>query len=118
MKTIKAMDHTTELAFSMEDGERLFKAIMPVWIETKEPITIDFSQIVLFGAPFFNALVASLLSEWTEEQLRTQMVIINMDAVGSQLLERTIVNALKYKNGTQEYRDAYDTIIKEMFDGR
>lgn len=112
MKRVKAFDLVGKNAISMQSGMKLHNAIADDLLKG-EMVEIDFSDVVLFASPFFNASVGVLLKNISIDQLMDRMRIVDCNEVGVELLNTVIQNALSYYNGEKQISDALDKHGKE-----
>lgn len=95
-----------------EDGQKVYDAIHEL-LKQGQTVTLDFSGVTQFASPFFNFAIGQLLHDITEESLRRQLKIDNLNDTGKRVVERVIENAAKY-HGDKDYRKIVDDIIAQQ----
>lgn len=107
MEQIKVFDLTGRNAISMQNGEKLYKALHEALI-AGDKIEVDFDKVTLFASPFFNASVGLLLKDIKVESLQRQLAIINLSEVGRDLLNHVISNAIAFYSNSDNVSRALD----------
>lgn len=98
-------------AISMQTGQNLYEIISKPLISGEE-VEIDFQDVELFASPFFNASIGYLIKDIKVTDLQQRLKIINLSAVGRQLLNHVISNAIKYYEKEGEAEENLQIIIK------
>lgn len=107
MISIKVFELTGKNAISMQNGEKLYSAVHPALL-AGESIKIDFSGVLLFASPFFNASIGLLLKDSAVESLQKQLSFENLNDVGRDLLNHVIGNAIAFYKNSETVSNAID----------
>lgn len=107
MSQIKVFELTGRNAISMQSGEKLYNTLHSKLI-SGEQLTIDFSEVVLFASPFFNASIGLLLKDIPVERLQQLLSITNLSDVGRDLLNHVISNAIIFYQNSEKVSKAID----------
>jgi hypothetical protein len=92
---------------TVEDGEKIYNLIHDLIID-KQSVTLDFTNIEIFAAPFFNAAIGRLFEDGTGIDTLT---ILSITDIGDALLHNVIWNSQKYYSDPI-YRKAVDKIME------
>lgn len=99
-------------AMTLDDGIGVYKVIEPA-LRAKQDVQLDFTKVVTFASPFFNAAVGQLLSFTSVNDLRSLLSVQNISPAGSQLLNQVIENSAKYYS-SPDYRKALLDSLKKL----
>jgi hypothetical protein len=102
-------------AISMQSGQNLYEKISIPLISGEE-VEIDFQDVELFASPFFNASIGYLIKDIKVTDLQQRLKITNLSAVGRQLLNHVIANAIKYYEKTNKAEENMQIFIKNAED--
>ena len=78
-----------------KDGERLQRELREAF-DRSETVELDFEKTRIFGTAFFNAAVASLLENYSRDELERRMKIVNLPPAAKELLDHSLDNADRY----------------------
>lgn len=95
-----------------DDGQKIFEAISTP-LKNGESVFLDFAGVTQFASPFFNFAIGQLLTEISEENLRSLLHIENLNETGTLVFERVIENASKYHNNP-DYKKIVDDILERQ----
>ncbi|ROQ24334.1 STAS-like domain-containing protein [Gallaecimonas pentaromativorans] len=112
MKIVKVFDLVGKNAISMQSGTKLHDAIYKS-LMNDEFIELDFSGVLLYASPFFNASIGILLNDITIDRLTRNLKITNCSDVGIGLLNAVIQNALQFYGGDKTVSDTLNKHEKE-----
>ncbi|OZY39224.1 hypothetical protein CJF43_24100 [Pseudomonas fragi] len=107
MEQIKVFELTGRNAISMQNGEKLYKALHKNLIEG-DRIEVNFEKVTLFASPFFNASIGLLLKDISVEKLQQQLSVTNLSDVGRDLLNHVISNAIIFYKNSDNVSKAID----------
>ena len=95
-----------------DDGQKIFSIISPL-LTDDEQVTLDFTEVTLFASPFFNFSIGQLISIITEERLKSNLHIENLDPIGRNVMGKVIENATKFHNN-KNYKEIVDQILERQ----
>lgn len=98
-----------------EDGQKIHDSVLDT-LRAGESVYLDFSGVRQFASPFFNYSLGKLFSEMPTDALRTQLHLINLNEIGSNVAERVIENALQFQTNA-DYRKIVDEILEQQARG-
>ena len=75
-----------------EDGERLQGEFREAF-DRGDTVELDFDKTRIFVTVFFNAVVASLLANYSRDELERRLKIVNLPAAAKELLDHSLDNA-------------------------
>ena len=78
-----------------EDGETLHKRVFAA-LENGEKVDLDFVGATVCASPFFNAMVGTLTSKYSPEDLNARLTFANLAPDSIALLRRVIKNSREY----------------------
>lgn len=98
-----------------EDGIKIYDEIYNL-LQKGEKVTLDFTEVRQFTSLFFNFAIGHLLKDFSEEALKRQLEINNLNDVGETILKRVIKNASRYYSD-EEHSKAINAIIDKQAHG-
>lgn len=82
------------IGVSVEDANKLKTAINdPINISIGDKIIIDFEEIKIFSALFFNEVFVDYVVKLGIDEFKKQFTVQNLTNIGKQLYENSILNA-------------------------
>ncbi len=113
--TINIQNIIGENCITLEDGEKVYKMILPV-LDKDQDVELDFTGVRIYASPFFNGAVGKLLGKFTPEELNMRVKFEGLSDHGKQILRRVTQNARKYYSN-DKFRNAVDKIAAEHSEG-
>lgn len=95
MTYIRVRDIAGKYCITLQEGERLFKAIHPI-LGRGQPIELDFEGVSMYASPFFNAAIAQLARDIPRDQVRRLLSVKSLSSDGQLVLQRAIENGYLY----------------------
>jgi hypothetical protein len=78
-----------------EDGEQLNLEVCRE-LDAGRDVDLDFTRALVCASPFFNAMLGTLLRDFTPEQLNAKMRFRGLSGEATELLRRVIKNSREY----------------------
>ncbi len=75
-----------------EDGERVQREFREAF-DRDDTVELDFDKTRIFVTAFFNAAVASLLENYSRDELEQRLKIVNLPLAAKELLDQSLDNA-------------------------
>ena len=75
-----------------KDGERLQREFREAF-DRGDTVELDFDKTRIFATAFFNAAVASLLENYSRDELERRLKIVNLPPAARELLDDSLDNA-------------------------
>ena len=75
-----------------KDGERLQREFREAF-DRGDTVELDFDKTRIFVTAFFNAAVASLLENYSRDELERRLKIVNLPTAAKELLDQSVDNA-------------------------
>jgi len=94
------------LCVSAEDGQKVYEKIVPL-LRGGNKVALSFDQIETMISSFLNAAVGQLYGEFTEDQIRAQLSVQDIDQEDLTLLKRVVDNAKAYFRNPKEFDQAW-----------
>jgi hypothetical protein len=94
------------LCVSAEDGQKVYEKLVPL-VREGHKVALSFDQIEIMISSFLNAAIGQLYEEFTEEQVREQLTVMDMDQEDLTLLKRVVENAKAYFRNPKEFDQAW-----------
>lgn len=91
-----------ELCVSSSDGSKLYDRISPL-LKDGEKLILSFLNVKTVTSAFFNAGIAPLYGEHSEETLKAMLVVEDLRSEDEDLLTRVVDNAISYHENPDEY---------------
>lgn len=95
-----------------DDGQKLFEEISR-HLESKNEVTLDFSNVKMFASPFFNYSIGQLFNKFSEEDIRNNLHLEHLEVVGHSIIERVVENASRFKSDL-DYKKIVDEILEQQ----
>jgi len=92
---IKVAEQCGQLCIAAEDGEALNGQLCAA-LAAGQHVVLDFTSARVFSAPFFNAMVGTLLSDFTPQQLDERLRFEGLHPDADEILRRVIKNSREY----------------------
>lgn len=116
MPTLKVKEFTNnELAVSAAEGEKLNVAILKLFRSSdSEPIVVDFDGIELIISAFLNPAIGKLYKDYSSDEIRRRLSIVNMNNDDKLLLKFVVEHAKKrFQTGGLEVKDDRDLLDED-----
>ena len=97
----------SDLCISAEDGQKIFEILLPL-LKEKKHVTLSFKRITMLISLFLNVSIGQLYGTLTEEQIRAQLKVEDLDDDDLDLLKQVVKNAKNYYNNRKEYDAAWE----------
>jgi hypothetical protein len=81
-----------------KDGERLYCEFREAF-DRGDTVELDFDKTRMFVTAFFNAAVASLLENYSRDELVRRLKIVNLPLAAKELLDQSFDSADRYCHG-------------------
>jgi hypothetical protein len=94
------------LCVSADDGQKVYEKIAPL-IRQGHMVVLSFDQVDTMISAFLNAAVGQLYGEFSEDQVREQLSVRDMDQEDLTLLKRVVDNAKVYFKSPKEFDQAW-----------
>ncbi len=75
-----------------KDGERLQREFREAF-DRGDTVELDFDKTRIYVTAFFNAAVASLLENYSRDELERRLKIVNLPTAAKELLDHSLDNA-------------------------
>ena len=111
-KKIKVFDVIkSPSALTVEQGELLYSEIINV-LKNKEIVIIDFTNIESIITPFLNASIGRLYENYTSEDLKEHLKVINQPEGSNRKFNLVIKNAKNFYANKEEYRNVINKVLE------
>ena len=100
------------VCMTYEDGAKLHEAYRPAF-DHGETVILDFSNTRIFVSRFFNAAVGQLLKDYTIEEVRNRLKIVNLAGAGHAPLRHSMENAHRYFHDPK-FQTALDRVLEDQ----
>lgn len=108
---LNVTDITGELCMTYEDGEVLLNKLRPALIGS-EPVELDFAGTRVHMTPYFNGSIAALLKDYSREELRSKLKILNLPQHAVETLARSLEVGEKYFSDPV-YQKAVNSVMEQ-----
>jgi len=95
-----------DLCISSEDGQTLFEATASLISEGKQVI-VSFEGVSMLISLFLNAAIGQLYGQFTENQVRSHLLVEGLAPDDMELIRGVVENAKKYYSRPKEYDKAW-----------
>lgn len=91
-----------DLCVSSSDGSKLYDRLSPL-LKAGEKVILSFLNVKTVTSAFFNAGIAPLYGEHSEETLKAMLILEDLRSEDEELLARVVDNAIRYHEDPAEY---------------
>ena len=88
-----------DACMTCNEGQRLQRQFREAF-DRGETVELDFDKTRIFGTIFFNAAVASLLENYSHDELERRLKIVNLPPAAKELLDDSLDSADRYYHGS------------------
>jgi STAS-like domain of unknown function (DUF4325) len=81
-----------DVCMTYKDGERLQREFREAF-DRGDTVELDFDKMRIFATAFFNAAVASLLENYSRDELERRLKIVNLPLAARELLDHSLDSA-------------------------
>ena len=81
-----------DVYMTYKDGERLQREFREAF-DRGDTVELDFDKTRIFVTAFFNAALASLLENYSRDELERRLKIVNLPLAAKELLDHSLDNA-------------------------
>jgi hypothetical protein len=100
------------VCMTYEDGAKLHDAYRAAF-DRGETVVLDFANTRIFVSRFFNAAVGLLLKDYSIEEVRNRLKIVNLAGAGHAPLRHSIENAHRYFHDPK-FKSALDRVLENQ----
>ena len=97
------------LCVSSEDGQKLYNHITKR-LDSKK-IVLSFSGVTNLTSAFLNAAIGQLYSKFSEEKIKTNLKVMDMEDDDKVILKRVVDRAKEYFKNPKPYEKAVNEVI-------
>ena len=83
------------LCVASNDGQKVYDRIAAV-LKTNRSVTLSFHKITMLTAAFLNTAIGQLYGTFSEEEIRSQLKVKDIESDDLALLKRVVDNAKLY----------------------
>ena len=99
------------LCVASNDGQKVYDRIAAA-LKADRQIELSFYKVTMLTAAFLNAAIGQLYGTFSEEQIRSQLKVENVESDDLALLKRVVDNAKLYFKGPQRF----DQVVRETLE--
>ncbi|MDE0012651.1 MAG: STAS-like domain-containing protein [Candidatus Poribacteria bacterium] len=96
------------LCVASSDGQKVYERLNTA-IETEREVVLSFHNVTTLTSAFLNAAIGQLYGTFSEEQIRDQLKVEDMNQDDLALLKRVVDNAKLYF----KYPKEFDKVVEE-----
>ena len=101
-----------DVCMTYKDGERLQREFREAF-DRGDTVELDFDKMRIFVTAFFNAAIASLLENYSRDELERRLKIVNLPPAAKELLDHSLDNADRsYHN--PNFRKTLDRVLGNL----
>ena len=100
------------VCMTYEDGAKLHDAYRAAF-DRGETVVLDFTNTRIFVSRFFNAAFGLLLKDYSIEEVRNRLKIVNLAGAGHAPLRHSIENAHRYFHDPK-FKSALDRVLENQ----
>jgi hypothetical protein len=104
------------LCVASDDGQRVFDRIASAFKEQRN-VTLSFLNVSSLTSAFLNAAIGQLYGSYTEEQIRSQLKVKDMQSDDLALLKRVVDTAKEYFKDPKHFDTAVEEALGDPSDG-
>jgi STAS-like domain of unknown function (DUF4325) len=104
------------LSVASDDGQRVFERISEAMKEGKV-VTVSFRNIKSITSAFLNAAIGQLYGTFGEDQIRSQLKVVDMQGEDLALLKRVVDTAKEYFKDPVRFRSVSQKVFGDDTNG-
>ena len=104
------------LCVASDDGQRVYDRIASALKEDRN-VTVSFVNVSSLTSAFLNAAIGQLYGSFSEDQIRSQLKVKDMQADDLALLKRVVETAKEYFEDPKRFDKAVREVIGDGGDG-
>ncbi|MDD3043723.1 MAG: STAS-like domain-containing protein [Methanosarcinaceae archaeon] len=94
------------------DGQRVFKKITETF-HTNKKVELSFLDVTDLTAAFLNAAIVQLYGKFSEEFIRQNLAVAELEKEDRIIIKRVVERARNYFNNPVPYRQAVRDVIED-----
>lgn len=94
------------LCISAEDGQKVFEKLEPL-LKSGKQVTISFDRVSMLISLFLNVAIGQLYGSFSEDEVRSLVIVEALSGEDMELLKRVVDNAKKYYANPRDYDTAW-----------
>ena len=95
------------LCVASDDGQKVYERLNTA-LEADRKVVLSFHNVTTLTSAFLNAAIGQLYGTFSEEQVRAQLKVEDMEQDDLALLKRVVDNAKLYFKDTERYEQAVE----------
>ncbi len=95
-----------------EDGEKVFELLSKA-LKEKKKVVLSFGNIELLTTAFLNSAVGKLYKNFTEEELKDNLKVVEITNNGAISLKRVVETAKSFYKNPDALRESINKILEE-----
>ena len=104
------------LCVASDDGQRVYERIANAFKEERN-VTLSFLNVSSLTSAFLNAAIGQLYGSFTEDQIRAQLKVKDMQPDDLALLKRVVDTAKEYFKDPRRFDRAFEEALGDGGDG-
>ncbi len=104
------------LAVASDDGQKVFDRVSAGLKEGKT-VALSFRNVKSITSAFLNAAIGQLYGKFSEEQIRAQLKVLDVQPDDLVLLKRVVDTAKAYFADPERFRDVARKVLGKSSDG-
>jgi hypothetical protein len=104
------------LCVASDDGQRVFDRIASAFKEQRN-VTLSFLNVSSLTSAFLNAAIGQLYGSFSEDQIRSQLKVKDMQPDDLALLKRVVDTAKQYFKDPERFNKAVEEVLRDGGDG-
>ena len=93
------------MCVASSDGDKLYERIVSV-LEAGQCAKLSFRDVALLTSAFLNSAIGRLYGKFSEEEIRSQLKVEDIEQDDMQLIKAVADNAKQYFKDPQRYKQA------------
>lgn len=98
------------LCVASDDGQKVFDRIV-IALREKRIVTLSFLNVTSLTSAFLNAAIGQLYGSFSEEEVRSQLRVRDMQPDDRLLLKRVVETAKQYFQDPQRFAEIVQSVI-------
>ena len=101
-----------EICVEAEDGLKV-SAIIRDFISNKKKIQLSFLNVKMLTSAFLNTAIGILYKDFSDEDIKTYLSVIDIDSTDAVLLKRVVETAKTFYSDPDRIRNSLNEILEE-----
>lgn len=102
----------TEICVEADDGKKVYNIICE-FLNQQKPVVLSFMNVTMITSAFLNTAVGLLYKDYSEEDIRKYLSVVDIDSADRVLLKRVVDTAKLFYTDPDRIRNSLKEVMEE-----